>query len=221
MPLRSPHRFGLAFLIASSALLAFPAVAADDAPSPGASISDEGPDASPRLDVATVRNVPRPLPKLAPRLRVLSIDAGDKGSTFTDGAFDEPPAAPNAFERIKLERARMAIEAARASGVLFRFQRPALPFMPLSEEERTLQKMRDLEAMGRRVRVPAGDPIASPGAPAMSRQLRGPQGLSELEQRKLDAFRNGVELVIPPVEAKAEKPRPMIDAGRKDGKEDR
>lgn len=222
MPSRSHNRRALACLIAGSLLLALPAVAADaDRPTPGSSISDEGPDASPRPDVTTMRAVPKPLPKVAPRVRVLGGPAEDKGSTFTDAAFGEPHAVPNAFEQIKLERARLAIEAARASGALYRFQRPALPFMLQTPEELAFQKMRDLEAMERQTRIPAGDPIAVPGAPALPVQLRGSQELNELELRKLEAIRSGREFVVPPAEAKPEKPRPTIDAGRKDGKEDR
>lgn len=224
MLLSSLHRRILAWLIAGSMLLALPALAADEGqPTPGSSISDEGPDASPRLDVTTSIRATKPLPRVAPQLRTTSGIPGDKGSAFTDGGFGELPAQPTALEQLKLERARMAVEAARASGVLFQFRRPepTLPMSSLSPEQRAFEKMRALEAMGREPRVPAGDPIAAPGALALPLQLRGPQELNELEQRKLDASLRGLDFVVPPVAAKPEKPRPTIDAGRKDGKEDR
>jgi hypothetical protein len=76
--------------------------------------------------------------------------------------------------------------------------------------------------MGRETRVPAGDPILLPGAQARPLQLRGPEGLSEFELRKLEAFRKGVELANPTArQVKAEEARPRIDEGRKDGKEGR
>jgi len=222
MPSYSLHRQILTWVVAASFLLAFPALAADDAPTPGPAVSDEGPDAAPRLDVSTATSIQKPLPTVAPVLRRMEGIAGDKGSMFTDRGFGLPSAGPTALERMKLERARMAIEAARTSGLLFSVRKPEFE-APFSQEEREIAKMRALEAMAHQKRVPGGDPIALPGAPARALQLRGPDGLTDFERRKLDAIRSGLEFteVVSRREAPKEAARPTIDEGRKDGKEDR
>lgn len=210
------------WVIAGALLLASPAWAGDDGqPSPGPTVSDEGPDASPRLDVVTATPVQKPMPRVAPVLRRLDGIPGDKGSMFTDRGFGMPAATPTAVEHLKLERARMAIEAARASGVLFSVRRPEV-VVPFSQAQRDLEKMHALEAMTRQSRIPAGDPILLPGATAKPLQLYGPAGLTELERRKLEALRNGTEFTEGPArKAEPKEARPVIDEGRKDGKEGR
>jgi DNA polymerase-3 subunit gamma/tau len=147
--------------------------------------ADPGTDGAESIQVPAIEFVPAlpgehaPLPvRIAP-----AIDPRDRGSEFTDGAFDRPLTALNSLEQAKLDLARAAVAAGYASGTL-PMQLPEDPGPALTEEEANAIK---LAQIGRP--APGGTAPDAPGAlgadvPPV--QVNGPAGLNELERAKLE-----------------------------------
>lgn len=216
----SPFLRRLLLLSAGSLLcLAATAGAEQAAPTPGGSTSDGKPDASVGA-IPAVSSAQKPTSRGPIALRTLQAPpAGDRGSSFTDGAFGEAASAPTEHERLKLDRARQAVEAARAQGVSLMPGRPAAP-LALPSAAIEAEKFRAMEQWRVAPRAISHHPSAGVGDALAPVQLRGPEGLSELERKKLDALMRGemfVEPAPPPAKPRVEPAK--VDAGRKDRKE--
>lgn len=126
-------------------------------------------------------------PRTAPAMTLRQKPAADpaKAEYFVDAGLNLPPAEPTDRERAKLEAARVAVEAARAS-------RAALG--TVSRDTRTLPPLYQIEANKlERLRNATPAPVTSSpeamgqSADPRSRQKQGPAGLSEREQAKAKA----------------------------------
>ena len=215
---RPPLAFTCLVTMAAVLATAGPTRAADPAPTPSPVVRDKGPDASdgsipkvsptPRAPRAIVHGV-RPVPMAPP---------GDKGSTLTDEGLGEAMGTPNELERMKLDRARQAVEASRAAGILFNMSAPT-PRMALSKADLEEEKFRALERLKTTPRTKVHHPDAGV-AEVRPRQESGSGELSALERQKLEAFLRGETFAgPPPPPAKPRAEAPKIDAGRRTGKE--
>lgn len=208
-------------LLSAGSLLGLVAVAGAEqaAPTPGPAVSDRKPDASEGA-IPAVSPSQKPLPRAPLALRWLPTPpAGDRGSTFTDGGAGEAAAAPTDHERMKLDRARQAIEAARAMGLL---QMPGRTVAPIALPSAALEaeKFRAMEQWRLAPRTTSQHPGAGVGDGLSPVQLRGPDGLNAIERQKLDALRRGETFVEPaPPPAKPRVEPAKVDTGRKDRKE--
>lgn len=208
-------------LLSTGLLLCFVSAAGAEqpAPTPVPPTSDRKPDAS----VGAIPAVSRsqlPMPRSPLALRSLpNPPAGDRGSTFTDGGAGAPAAAPTELERMKLDHARQAVEAARASGVLQMTARPVAP-LALPSAALEAEKLRAMEEWRIAPRAISQHPGAGVGDALAPVQLRGPEGLNAIERQKHDALMRGetfVEPALPPARPRVEPAR--VDAGRKVRKE--
>ncbi|HEY6509522.1 MAG TPA: hypothetical protein VIY56_15985 [Vicinamibacterales bacterium] len=190
------------------------------APTPGRSTSEGKPDAS-VSPIPAVSPVAKPAPRAPKALRTLQVlPAGDRGSSFTDDGFGEAAAPPTEHERMKLDRARQAVEAARAMGLLQMVARPAAP-LALPSAALEAEKFRAMEQWRTAPRAISNHPGAGVGDALAPVQLRGPEGLNAIERQKLDALMRGETFVepAPPPPAKPRVEPAKVDAGRKDRKE--
>jgi hypothetical protein len=207
-------------VLAGALLCALPTLAAEQkAPTPAPVVTDHGPDASDGT-VPAVSSARKPLPRVPLVLRTVPTPpAGDKGSQYTDGGVGEAMTAPTEHERMKLDRARQAVEASRAAGLLLGASRPVTR-LALSPAEMEEEKFRAMERWKTTPRTTAHHPSAGVGDGMQSVQLQGPQELSVLERQKLDAFLRGETFVAPPAApAKPSVEPSKVDAGRKPTKE--
>ena len=138
---------------------------------------------APAVDAA--KAAPAPSMKITVA-RLAPASGADKGSYYTDMGDPSVVVAPNEIEKAKLDMARAAVALARAAGTLYQ------P-LPVEGLKLSPQQMEAMKAEAARTRVPVtlkNAPAAGVGDfPAL--QLIGPEGLSELEQAKLDAVRQG------------------------------
>jgi hypothetical protein len=117
-------------------------------------------------------------------LREISSEIpGDKGSLFTDGGEGLLPTGPTSLEQAKLDMARAAVEAARASGNIF--LRPAADTgtlsIPPDVEKAKLERVQTTTPP-----LLPPDPAAGSGVPISPLQENGPVGLTAQEQAKID-----------------------------------
>jgi hypothetical protein len=126
------------------------------------------------------------VPMLSP-----AVDAGDKGSFFSDGGYPIPKTILTPGERAKLDMAREAVAKALANGTLplalGERQSPAL-----SEDEVNAIKLRRLA--DQHPQTIAADPVSGVGAEIPNVHANGAPELNEAERAKLE----GRELPIPP-----------------------
>jgi hypothetical protein len=211
---RPPLAFTCLLTVAAVLATAGPTRAADPAPTPAPVVRDKGPDASDGS-----------IPKVSPVLRapraivhgqrpVATAPPGDKGSTLTDEGLGEAMAKPNELEQMKLDRARQAVEASRAAGILFNMSAPT-PRIALSKADLEEEKVRALERLKTAPRTKVHHPDAGVGDLAHPRQESGSGELSALERQKLEAFLRGETFIgPPPPPAKPRAAAPKVDAGR-------
>jgi hypothetical protein len=118
--------------------------------------------------------------------------------------------APNEIEKAKLDMARAAVALARSSASLYR----PLPVegMPMTREQAEAVKA---EAARTRVspRITNAPGMGVGDFPPV--QLVGPEGLSELEQAKLEAIKQGRPVPTPEALAKPSRRSPSRDEAAK------
>lgn len=204
-PLRR-SRDGGAALAAAILLLPASLLASDDPvntrPAPGP-VQEVESLVIPRTDLA-----PEPDDR---RLDVLSLsslqvaaDATQRGGILTDASYGLPTGPTTPGERLKLDAARAAVEAARAAGKLFITELPDCT-LPATREEMAAMKMQQLEA--RRSVPPAPDPVAGIGEDLKAVQETGPSGLTPAEEAKL----RGEELPVQTIPVVPATPAPVGD----------
>jgi hypothetical protein len=188
---------------------------AESAPTPSPVVKDRGPDASDGSVPAVSPVAKAPKPVIRGLRTVPTPPAGDKGSSYIDEGQGAPLAAPTELERLKLDRARQSVEAARAAGLLNGAVRPEarLALSPADLEE---AKFRAAERWKTAPRTIVHHPQAGVGDGSPAVQLQGPQELSALERQKLEAFLRGETFAGPPLPpAKPVVEAPKVDSGRK------
>lgn len=113
------------------------------------------------------------------------VDAGDKGSIYTDGADPvSAPVGPSALELRKLEMAHRAVEASRAAGTLWVAPLDGTPPATVSDSEAA--KLRQL--LDAPSQPPQPDPAAAVG-PRSPVQTPGTPNLTQEERAKLERAR--------------------------------
>ena len=110
-------------------------------------------------------------------------EPNDKGSILTNMGAGVAPPQPNAFESLKLQMARSAIEASRAAGTLW-----VVPAEMPAQDPKTDALQQKLIAVQNAPSLPLQpDPAACVGGSLAPLQIAGPPGLTPQERAKLDA----------------------------------
>ena len=139
--------------------------------------------------------------------RRMAATAEDKGSLYTDMGDPSAPAQLNEIEKAKLDMARAAVALSRSAGTLYR----PLPVEGMSMSREQAEAIKLEAARTRTVAVPNSPAAGFSNVPPV--QLVGPEGLSELEQAKLEAVKAGRPVPTPQSVAKPSRRSGSRDDG--------